>query len=423
MLNKSDFDLALCDVQMPGESGLDLAEEISREYEGTSVVLVTGLDDPAVAEHAFKSGAHGYLVKPYLPGQLLITAMNALARRDLERAVELHHQELELQLQALVDNIEVPLFVKNLDGIYLVANHAVAQSMGMTRGEIIGSRDQDILTAQNLAVVRGVDDRIRRDGVSHEQEETFEVDGETRVFLTIKFPLVDAERRISAIGGIATDITAKKQAEHLQRELTRSQERAIYDLKHSRLETVHRLAKAVEFHDKGTGEHIERMATVASFLASQAGLNADQVDLIRSAAPMHDVGKIGVSDQIIRKPGKLTDEERQEMELHTVIGYEMLKGSESDLLAMAATIALTHHERWDGGGYPNGLEGEDIPIEGRLVAVADVFDALLSDRSYRPAFTLQQTIEMMKGGRGSQFDPELVDILLDNLDRVLAMRG
>ena len=138
---------------------------------------------------------------------------------------------------------------------------------------------------------------------------------------------------------------------------------------------------------------------------------------------MHDVGKIATPDEILQKPGPLTIEERAVMELHTGVGHQILDGSESELLRMAATVALTHHERWDGGGYPQGLQGEEIPIEGRIVAVADVFDALLSDRCYRPAMSLEEAVTMMREGKGTHFDPRVAAVLLDNLEEVLSLRG
>jgi putative two-component system response regulator len=192
---------------------------------------------------------------------------------------------------------------------------------------------------------------------------------------------------------------------------------AIEGMRVSQEETVHRLSRAVEMRDVPDGQ-LERVGAVAGLLGSRLGLTRERVELLRIAAPMHDVGKIGIPDQILLKPGELTDRERREMERHTEIGYELLSNSDSELLSMAAVIALTHHERFDGGGYPRGLAGEEIPLEGRIVAVADVFDALISDRAYRPAFSLDEAVQTMVEGRGTQFDPTIVDALLENLHAV-----
>lgn len=308
-----DFQLALCDIQMPGESGLILAEEIARDHPETAVVMLTGVDDPEVAEHAFRLGAHGYLVKPFWAGQLLITVANALRQHAFEQAERRRHEAL------------------------------------------LGSADE--------------------------------------------------------------------MAEALRHELIAAQRRAIDDLRASRQETVERLARAIEMHDLETGRHVHRMAAVASLLGSKLGLDSNRVQLLRTAAPMHDVGKIATPDGVLRKQDKLTVDERTRMESHTTVGHEILAGSDSELLKMAAQIALTHHEWFDGSGYPQGLKGDEITIEGRIVAAADVFDALLSDRPYRGAMSVEEATKLISAESGTHFDPAVVDALIENLDEALKLRG
>lgn len=188
------------------------------------------------------------------------------------------------------------------------------------------------------------------------------------------------------------------------------------ELRTSRAQTVERLAIAAEFRDDETARHIHRMSRYCTLLASRLGESADRCELIRVASVMHDVGKIGVPDTILLKPGKLTTEEFEIMKQHTVMGYRILTGTDSDLLELAATIALTHHEKFDGSGYPQGSASDVIPLEGRIAAVADVFDALTTNRVYRCAFPFGEAVEMMKGERGRHFDPELLDPFLDALD-------
>lgn len=312
-LPEGDFQLALCDIQMPGDSGLVLAEEIAREHPGAAMVMLTGVDDPEVVELASRLGAHGYLVKPFWSGQLLITVANALRQHGLEVAERQRHEAL------------------------------------------LGS--------------------------------------------------------------------AEERTEALRHELIEAQRRAIDDLQASRQETVERLAQAIELHDLGSGRHVRRMAAVAALLGSKLGLDADRVLLLRTAAPMHDVGKIATPDSVLRKTGELTASERRRMQEHTAVGHEILSGSDSELLQMAAEIALTHHEWYDGSGYPRGLKGAEIPIEGRIVAVADVLDALLSDRSYRAAMSAEQAIDLIASERGTHFDPAVIDALLDNIDEALSLRS
>jgi response regulator RpfG family c-di-GMP phosphodiesterase len=184
----------------------------------------------------------------------------------------------------------------------------------------------------------------------------------------------------------------------------------------SEAELVRRLSMAVEYRDDDTGAHVERVSRLCGDLAARAGLGAAASDLMRHASPLHDVGKVAIPDAVLLKPGRLTDEERAVIETHAQLGYELLRGSASDVLRLAATIAWSHHERYDGAGYPRRLAGEEIPVEGRIVAIVDVFDALSSDRVYRPAFPPERVEAMMREGHGTQFDPDLLDLFLADGD-------
>ena len=183
------------------------------------------------------------------------------------------------------------------------------------------------------------------------------------------------------------------------------------DLEEARLEILERLAVAAEFRDDSTGQHIRRVGESSALIAQTVGLDSAAVELIRRAAPLHDVGKIGIPDRILLKPGRLTPEEMEVMKTHTTIGGVILSGSRSPLLQLAESIALTHHEHIDGTGYPRGLKGEVIPLAGRIVAVADAFDAMTSDRPYRKALTLDQTRAILRAGAGKQWDGELITAL------------
>ncbi len=183
-------------------------------------------------------------------------------------------------------------------------------------------------------------------------------------------------------------------------------------IKKTQLEIVERLGLATEFRDDDTKEHVTRVGELAGKIAAMLGLPAEFVSTIRYSALLHDVGKIGISDTILLKPGKLTDEEYETMKQHTKIGAQILSGSKSEILAMAEEIAITHHERWDGRGYPNRVAGPDIPLSGRIVAVVDVFDALTNERSYKKAWPVQDALEEIEKNAGSQFDPMVVDALL-----------
>ncbi len=424
-LASTTYQLALCDLQMTGGSGLALAEEITEEHPETAVVLVTEVDDPEVARQAFGfggHGVHGYLVKPFWPGQLLITAMNALRRRQLEVSESAHRLNLEERRQTIIDMAPMPIYVKDVEYRYIFANAQADDLAGQQRGQLLGQTDEAIMDPEALALTRALDRRILEEGTRHEAEETLVIAGVERTFQTVKFPLLDERGKPNAVCGISTDITAQKEALALRDELSAAQQDAIDELRVSRQETVERLTKAIELHDFSTGKHVDQMANVAALLGTCIGLDAQQVQLLRLAAPMHDVGKIATPSEILRKPGPLTPEERAEMNRHTTVGHEILADSQSELLRVAATIALTHHERYDGSGYPKGLAGTEIPLEGRITAVADVFDALLTDRPYRPALSVEETVEIINENRGTQFDPQIVDCLFEHLEEALSLR-
>ena len=311
LLAADDFALVLSDVNMPGESGLDFAQEVLVDYGDTAIVMVTGADDRRHAERALANGAYGYMLKPFKPTELLINVVNALRRRTLE-----------------IENRE-------------------------SRNRL----EQTVL-----------------------------------------------ERTSTLRETIA-------QLESSESELRRLRE-----------ETIRRLSWAAEFRSNETGQHLLRMSLYCTLLARLVGLDVDRTEMIRIASPMHDVGKIGIPDRILSKPTSLTPEERAVMQAHTEMGHRILTGSDVELLDLGATLALTHHERIDGQGYPCGLEDDDIPLEGRIAAIADVFDALTSDRVYRLAFRPDEAREQMLTGRGTQFDQELLDLFLGAWDDVLAIR-
>jgi response regulator RpfG family c-di-GMP phosphodiesterase len=186
-------------------------------------------------------------------------------------------------------------------------------------------------------------------------------------------------------------------------------------------ETLLILGRATEFRDAATGEHLERVGSLCAFFAGALGQNRDAQELIRRSAPLHDVGKIGISDTILMKPGELTAEEHRRMQEHTVIGWTLLKDSDSIFLRDGALIALSHHERWDGTGYPEGLSAADIPLSGRIVGLVDVFDALLSVRPYKGAWTIEAAREYILEQRGRHFDPALVDLFAEHFAEILAI--
>jgi putative two-component system response regulator len=187
------------------------------------------------------------------------------------------------------------------------------------------------------------------------------------------------------------------------------------------LETIHRLAAIVEYRDEYTGSHITRMSRYAAAITQKMGLDDGLAKAMLYASPMHDIGKIGIPDRILLKPGKLDSDEWEIMKQHAVIGANILNGSKQDYMKLAEEIALTHHEKWNGRGYPQGLVGEDIPISGRIAAVADVFDALISERPYKPALSTGESFTIIEGECGRHFDPKVAEAFLDIKQEILTI--
>jgi putative two-component system response regulator len=194
------------------------------------------------------------------------------------------------------------------------------------------------------------------------------------------------------------------------------------ELRETRLQIVQRLGRAAEYKDNETGWHVLRMSHYSRILALAAGFSEHEADDLLHAAPMHDVGKLGIPDAVLQKPGPLDEGEWETMKRHPEIGAEILGEHEGGLLAMARRVALAHHEKWDGSGYPNGLAGEAIPIEARIVAIADVFDALTSVRPYKQAWPVEKAVEFLREQSGRHFDPSLVEVFIGELPTVLEVR-
>jgi putative two-component system response regulator len=207
-----------------------------------------------------------------------------------------------------------------------------------------------------------------------------------------------------------------EQLEHIVQLRTRQ-------LRETQLQIVRRLGRAAEYRDNETGNHIVRMSHTSSMLARELGKDEEFCELLMNASPMHDIGKIGIPDGILLKPGKLTPDEWEIMKTHVTIGASILSESDSPLLDMASEIALNHHEKWDGSGYPSGLSGEQIPLVGRIVAVADVFDALTSERPYKKPWPMEEAVNFMKEQSGLHFDARVVDALMAVLPRVIEIRN
>jgi len=253
------------------------------------------------------------------------------------------------------------------------------------------------------------------------------------IFVTAMSSVEDEERGL-ALGAvdyitkpISPPIVKARVRTHLalydqSRELERMVRQRTHELLTTRQQIIRRLGRAAEFKDNETGNHVLRMSHYARLIAEAHGLGTEAAGIIFQTAPMHDIGKIGIPDAILLKPGKLDAEEWKIMHQHPIMGAEIIGKHDNELLETARIIALSHHEKWDGSGYPHALRGADIPLEGRIVAIADVFDALVSLRPYKPAFPLEEALRMMNQQTGSHFDPALMQAFHKVLPEILRIR-
>ncbi len=245
------------------------------------------------------------------------------------------------------------------------------------------------------------------------------LDQGARDFLSKPFEMDEAVCRIF---NLLEMHLSQKQLNHYNERLEKEVEQATNELQKTQLEIVHRLGAAAEYRDTETGAHTLRVGYYAKCLAEAMGLSERSADLLLHAAPMHDIGKIGIPDAVLLKQGKLDAKEWSIMKSHTTIGAEILRGDTSEVMQMARVIALSHHEKWNGTGYPDGLSGQDIPMEGHIVSVADVFDALTMVRPYKRAWSVDEAVGYIKNCSGRDFSTQLVDAFLANLPAIVSIR-
>lgn len=240
-----------------------------------------------------------------------------------------------------------------------------------------------------------------------------------RDFLAKPFDRVELMTRIRNMLEVRIMTTAMKNQNIVLDGMVKERTQELND---TRLEVIRRLGRAAEYRDDMTGFHIIRMSRYSQLLGLASGMDEAETEMLLNASPMHDIGKIGIPDSVLMKPGKLEPDEWKIMQTHVDIGVEILSGSSSALMDMAAEIAQNHHEKWDGSGYPRGLSGEDIPLTGRVVAIADVFDALTTERPYKKAWPIEEAVEFLKEQSNKHFEPRLVEIFLEILPDILAVR-
>lgn len=335
-------------------------------------------------------------------------------RKLLENRLNVNKKDLREKVHFLNEyqkalDLGTALCRMDIAGEITYANHTFVSILGFENDEIIGKNyfklcefeegtDASKVLQQNIH-----ETKVHNASITHKAK-----DGKTIYLLASYIPIFNIHNEVVEIVCIHHDLT---QMVELNDEIQETQRELIYTL-----------GEVTENRSNETGNHIKRVAEYTAILAKHAGYGKD-VDTIKIASTMHDIGKIAIEDSILKKPGKLTEEEFDRMKEHSIIGYNIFKNSKRPILEAAAIIAKDHHEKWNGKGYPQGLKGEEIHPYGRIVAIADVFDALGADRVYKKAWDLERIYTLLKEERGQHFDPHLIDIFFENLDEILKIRN
>ncbi len=436
-----DIAVILLDVVMEeNDTGLKLVQYIREELKNlfVRIILRTGQPGQAPEERVIvEYDINDYKEKTELTAQKLITTIVSALRTSCDIAtIEANRQGLEKIIEASENIFELQSLEKFSTGVLtqitailsLHKNAVVCQASGFAavnnqgRFNILAGTGQfeqhirkdveEVLSADlHARIVRAVSEQssLFFDGSRYIGYFRSRNGSESVIYLEGSVQLSDLDRQLVEI--FFTNVSIAFDNLHLNKEVEDTQR-----------EIIHTLGETIEWRSHETGNHVRRVAEYIHILARKYGLPEAEADLLRLAAPMHDVGKLGIPDSVLNKPGLLNPEEMILIQTHPSIGYEILKSSTRPMLKAAAMISLHHHERFDGTGYPSGLAGEDIPVYGRLGAVADVFDALMSDRIYRPAWPVEQVVVHFRKERGQHFDPRMTDILLDNLNEFLSIR-
>ncbi|MBF0574004.1 MAG: response regulator [Desulfamplus sp.] len=472
LILEHDFALIILDVQMPEMDGYEVAELIksNEKTENVPIIFVTAIDREDSKEiKGYNTGAVDFIFKP-LNKQILLSKINVFLelyriKNGLEQLVDERTRELYEINQKLKELIKKNVkatreieyshsyLLKVIDSISscLVSVDYLGRITDMNcQGQILsGVTPRDAIgkpVAEVFPFYAMLTQMIQQAIASGQPVEKHRIPvylkSETIKAEFIKEGLPQIEHSINSIKlnnlsyknePIINDfaiypfcfnnnhgavIRIDDVTERVKRE-----EMAIQNEKKLTIDTIHRLTWASEYKDEDTGSHIQRMSNYSTAIAKRLGINPNTVESISYAAPMHDIGKIGIPDRILLKPGKLTPEEWEIMKRHTLIGAKILKGSKSGFIRLGELIAMTHHEKWDGSGYPLGLQGSKIPMVSRIVALADVFDSLTTKRPYKEPFSLEKSYQIIREGKGSHFDPDVVDAFFEILDEILKIKN
>lgn len=439
-LNKKSFDLVVSDIYLPGKTGKDLFDYVKARKIEVPFIFMTGNPDLEMAINFLTSGGYDYIVKPFMIPDFIRkvkTVIETHRRRKKEKALVNDLRELlanrlsELKIyHDVFESTDDGLIITDVDGNIVKVNRGFEKLSGLTSVELLHQPlnilQKSIFPDLNCSEILK---KLNR-GNTWYGELNGRKNQNKKWFVSVTFSTIyNEESRIFAYAGIFKDVTPQRKVEQALisslQQMNMAQEAIIFGL-----------ARLAEHRDHNTGYHLERIRSYCKALAERLSrkkkfrkiVTDDFIQMLYRTAPLHDIGKVGIPDYILLKKDKLTDPEFEIMKSHTVIGYQTLNSilqqyGDMQFLQMGIEITYCHHERWDGHGYPRGLKGMEIPLSAQILAIADVYDALTTERSYKEAFSHEESLEIMKKERGKHFSPEIFDVFLEITDVFAEIRN
>lgn len=432
-LNQKHYDIVISDIYMPDKSGEDLFNHCLEHFPDLPIIFMTGNPDLEMAVDFLKKGGYDYISKPFLMDDFFNKIDNVLEKAhkrkqekylvsDLKQLLNERLEELQIFKDA-IESTDDGLIILDTEGIIVEVNPGFERMSGLGKSKILQKHvsvlQKDLLPNLNFSEIQNI---LAIKGQWEQEMKGSRATGEILISSSSFFPISNETGNIFAYASLIKDVSKLRRVENALIEslenTTLAQEAIIFGL-----------AKLAEFRDKDTGYHLERIRGYSKLLAEelskstkfQKDIDDKFIDTIYRTAPLHDIGKVGVPDQILLKKGSLTAEEYEIIKLHTTIGYQTLSSirrqyGEMDFLNMGIDITYCHHERWDGNGYPRGMKNNEIPLSAKIVAIADVYDALTTDRVYKKAFTHEKSLEIMTQEREKHFAPIIFDVFLSISD-------
>jgi len=420
LLSENRINVIILDMELPDRHGLDILRELKSrsEYEDLPVIILSGSSNQEIVRECLKIGSFDFIRKPFNIEEFVLKVDMAvlLNKKDIElknakNSIEHELHETSFIAREYQDAINKSNILSHTDINHLITgvNEKFCEISGYREDEVIGKSHKDLFRADLFQHL--YDEIIQK--IENGEVWTGKLtrtDTNANIFYTetTVMPIYDTNHKIIEYLWMSSDIT-KIISMH-------------YEIEETQKEMIYKMGEIAESRSQEVGNHVKRVAEYCKKLAFLAGLDEKEANIMYYASPMHDIGKVAISDDILKKPGKLTTEEWKVMKTHSEIGYYLLKNATRPILQAASIIAYTHHEKWDGSGYPRGLKGEEIHIYGRIAAIADVFDALSSDRVYKQAWDMKDIKNYFKENGGKHFDPNLTNLFLDNFESFVTIR-